>query len=62
MSLLHGDARREPLAELPLYRGEFYSCLITLSDALFELADAVFLAHRALENTTSWPATPASTP
>ncbi|MFB9605646.1 transposase, partial [Streptomyces roseofulvus] len=41
MSLQHHDARREPLAELSRFRGEFYSCLTTRSDALFELADAV---------------------
>lgn len=41
MSLLHHDARREVLAELSRFRGEFYSCLTVLSDALFELVDAV---------------------
>ncbi|MGW5346475.1 NF041680 family putative transposase [Streptomyces sp. NPDC004050] len=41
MSLLHRDARREPLAELSRFRGEFFSCLTARSDALFELADAV---------------------
>src|SRR4051794_40161266 len=41
MSLLHHDARREPLAELSCFRDEFYSCLTARSDALFELADAV---------------------
>lgn len=41
MSLQHPDARREPLAELSRFRGEFYSCLTTRSDALFELTDAV---------------------
>lgn len=41
MSLLHHDARREPLAELSRFRGEFFSCLTARSDALFELADAV---------------------
>lgn len=41
MSLLHRDARREPLAELSCFRGEFYCCLTARSDALFELADAV---------------------
>ncbi|WP_323137392.1 NF041680 family putative transposase [Streptomyces sp. NBC_01619] len=41
MSLLHRDARREPLAELSCFRGEFYSCLTSRSDALLELADAV---------------------
>ncbi|WP_145987716.1 transposase, partial [Streptomyces hygroscopicus] len=41
MSLLHGDAQREPLAELSRFRGEFYSCLTARSDGLFELADAV---------------------
>ncbi|MFC8015763.1 transposase, partial [Streptomyces cinereoruber] len=41
MSLQHHDARREPLAELSRFRGEFYSCLTARSDALFELADAV---------------------
>ncbi|WUX87617.1 transposase (plasmid) [Streptomyces sp. NBC_01426] len=41
MSLLHRDARREPLAELSRFRGEFYSCLTARSDGLFELADAV---------------------
>ncbi len=41
MSLLHRDARWEPLAELSCFRGEFYSCLAARSDALFELADAV---------------------
>ncbi len=41
MSLLHRDARRDALAELSRFRGEFYSCLTARSDALFELADAV---------------------
>lgn len=41
MSLLHHEARRGRLAELSCFRGEFYSCLTTRSDALFELADAV---------------------
>ncbi|WP_406111703.1 transposase [Streptomyces sp. NBC_01003] len=41
MSLLHHAVRREPLAELSCFRGEFYSCLTARSDALFELADAV---------------------
>ncbi|MFJ5781317.1 transposase, partial [Streptomyces hydrogenans] len=41
MSLLHHDVRREPLAELSCFRGEFYACLTARSDALFELADAV---------------------
>lgn len=41
MSLLHHDVRREPLAELSRFRGEFYSCLTARSDALFELTDAV---------------------
>ncbi|MFI8281236.1 NF041680 family putative transposase [Streptomyces sp. NPDC085929] len=41
MSLLHRDARRELLAELSRFRGEFYSCLTARSDGLFELADAV---------------------
>ncbi|GGN50167.1 hypothetical protein GCM10011579_004670 [Streptomyces albiflavescens] len=41
MSLLHHDARREALAQLSCFRGEFYACLTARSDALFELADAV---------------------
>ena len=41
MSLLHRDARQEPLAELSCFRGEFCSCLTARSDALFELAHAV---------------------
>ncbi|WUX64749.1 transposase [Streptomyces sp. NBC_01431] len=41
MSLLHHDARREPLAELSCFRGEFYSCLTARSDALYEVTDAV---------------------
>ncbi|MFJ6425397.1 NF041680 family putative transposase [Streptomyces hydrogenans] len=41
MSLLHHDVRREPLAELSCFRGEFYACFTARSDALFELADAV---------------------
>ncbi|MEI5011516.1 transposase [Streptomyces sp. PmtA] len=41
MSLLHRGVRREPLVELSCFRGEFYSCLTSRSDALFELADAV---------------------
>ncbi|MFE2235486.1 transposase, partial [Streptomyces sp. NPDC059442] len=41
MSLQHHDARREPLADLSRFRGEFYSCLTSRSDALFELTDAV---------------------
>ncbi|WP_369776996.1 NF041680 family putative transposase [Streptomyces sp. R33] len=45
MSLLHRDARREPLAELSRFRGEFYSCLTARSDALFELADAILCGN-----------------
>ncbi|MFF9070668.1 transposase [Streptomyces sp. NPDC014891] len=41
MSLQHHNARRDPLAELGRFRGEFYSCLTDRSDALFELADPV---------------------
>ncbi|MQT02777.1 NF041680 family putative transposase [Streptomyces jumonjinensis] len=41
MRLAHRDARREPLAELSRFRGEFYSCLTARSDALFALADTV---------------------
>lgn len=41
MCLPPRDARQEALAELPCFRGEFYSCLAARSDALFELADAV---------------------
>lgn len=41
MSLLHHDARREPLAQLSCFRGEFYACLTARSDALFEPTDAV---------------------
>lgn len=41
MSLLHGAVRREPLAELSRFQGEFSSCLTARSGALFELADAV---------------------
>ncbi|PWK75045.1 DDE superfamily endonuclease [Streptomyces sp. CG 926] len=41
MTLLHHDARRQPLAELSRFRGEFYACLTAGSDAQFELADAV---------------------
>lgn len=41
MSLLHHDAGRESLAQLPCFRGEFYACQTARSNALFELADAV---------------------
>ncbi|MFI7300923.1 NF041680 family putative transposase [Streptomyces sp. NPDC050121] len=41
MSLLHHDIRREPVAQLSRFRGEFYACLTARSDALFELADAI---------------------
>lgn len=41
MSLLHRDARRDPLAQLSSFREEFYASLTARSDVLFELADAV---------------------
>src|SRR3954454_14305894 len=41
MSLLHRDARREPLAQMSFFREEFYASLTARSDVLFELADAV---------------------
>ncbi|MQY40177.1 hypothetical protein SRB17_82080 [Streptomyces sp. RB17] len=41
MSLLHRDVRREVLAQLSSFRGQFYACLTARSDALFELVDAV---------------------
>ncbi len=44
MSLLHNAALVEPFAELSRFRSEFYSCLVSRADALFELADAVLCA------------------
>src|SRR5690242_1608373 len=44
MSLLHDGVRRDALAELSRFRGEFYACLTRRGDALFELADAVLCA------------------
>ncbi|MET9611733.1 NF041680 family putative transposase [Kitasatospora indigofera] len=44
MSLLHDGVRRDALAELSRFRGEFYACLTGRGDALFELADAVLCA------------------
>ncbi|MFJ3799901.1 NF041680 family putative transposase [Streptomyces sp. NPDC090088] len=44
MSLLHNAAPAEPFSELSRFRGEFYSCLTSRADALFELADAVLCA------------------
>ncbi|GAA3091146.1 hypothetical protein GCM10017562_72850 [Streptomyces roseofulvus] len=50
MSLQHHDARRESLAELSRFRGEFYSCLTARSDALFELADAVLCGNEPVRS------------
>jgi RHS repeat-associated protein len=41
MSLLHRDVRSQALTQLSCFRDEFYACLTSRSDALFELADAV---------------------
>ncbi|MCW1099078.1 transposase [Streptomyces sp. RS2] len=41
MSLLQRDTRQEALTQLSRFRSEFYSCLTSRSDVLFELADAV---------------------
>lgn len=41
MSLLQCNVRQEALTQLSCFRGEFYSCLTSRSDALFELVDAV---------------------
>jgi hypothetical protein len=44
MSLLLSRARRETLAEVSRFRGDFYACLTAQGDELFELADAVLCA------------------
>lgn len=43
-SLQDGAARVEALAGLSKFRREFYGCLTSRADALFELADAVLCA------------------
>ncbi|MFF7534722.1 transposase [Streptomyces bobili] len=50
MSLLHHDARSGALAQLPCFRGGFYSYLTTRSDALFELADAVLCSDGSVRS------------
>ncbi|MFI5654847.1 NF041680 family putative transposase [Streptomyces anulatus] len=40
-SLVHQDVRQDALAKLSRFRGEFYDCLTSRGDALFELADAL---------------------
>lgn len=44
MSLLSSGARRETLAEVSRFRGDFSACLTARGDELFELADAVLCA------------------
>lgn len=50
MSLLHHEARRESLAQLSCFRGEFGACLTACSDALFELADADLCGDRPVRS------------
>jgi hypothetical protein len=44
VSLLPDVVRREAFAEASRFRGEFYACLTTRGDELFELADALLCA------------------
>lgn len=44
MSLLHHDVRREPFAEASHFREDFFGCLTTRRDELFELVDALLCA------------------
>ncbi|MGW1766109.1 NF041680 family putative transposase [Streptomyces sp. NPDC002073] len=44
MSLLHHDARAEAFAEASRFRGDFYGCLTSRRDVLFELTDALLCA------------------
>lgn len=48
MSLLPDAVRREAFAEASRFRGEFYACLTTRRDELFELSDAVLCADEAV--------------
>jgi hypothetical protein len=44
MSLLHHDADREPFAVASRFREDFFDCLTTRGDTLFELTDALLCA------------------
>ncbi|MGW6705216.1 NF041680 family putative transposase [Streptomyces sp. NPDC054956] len=44
MSLLHHEARAEEFAEASRFRGDFYGCLTSRRDVLFELTDALLRA------------------
>ncbi|WP_344592665.1 transposase, partial [Streptomyces violaceusniger] len=50
MSLLPDVVRREAFAEASRFRGEFYECLTTRRDELFELVDAVLCADGAVKS------------
>ncbi|GDY57389.1 hypothetical protein SVIO_080120 [Streptomyces violaceusniger] len=50
VSLLPDVVRREAFAEASRFRGEFYECLTTRRDELFELVDAVLCADGAVKS------------
>jgi hypothetical protein len=50
VSLLPDAVRREAFAEASRFRGEFYECLTTQRDELFELVDAVLCADGAVKS------------
>lgn len=45
VSLLHEESRVEPLSVLSRFRTDFYECLPTRADALFDLSDAALCAE-----------------
>ncbi|MEU0282310.1 NF041680 family putative transposase [Streptomyces sp. NPDC006195] len=49
VSLLPDAVRREAFAEVSRFRREFYECLTTRSDELFELVDAILCADGAVK-------------
>ncbi|MPY60716.1 NF041680 family putative transposase [Streptomyces spongiae] len=58
MSLLLSGARRETLAEVSRFRGDFYACLTARGDELFELADAVLCADGPVRSPVDLTLTP----
>ncbi|MFI0915590.1 NF041680 family putative transposase [Streptomyces abikoensis] len=50
MSLVVSEDLRESFAQASLFRGEFYRCLTSRRDELFELCDAVLCAHGAVKS------------
>ena len=49
LGVIERDVRREALAELSRFRGEFYACLTVRGDSLFELAEALLCVEGSVK-------------